>query len=78
VNLQGRCSDLFHYDIPWNPGRLEQRNGRIDRTLQSEPEVRCHYFFYPQRTEDEVMSGRSSGERSSRRGLPPQKSNGKS
>jgi len=55
VNLQGRCSDLFHYDIPWNPGRLEQRNGRIDRTLQPDPEVRCHYFFYPQRAEDKVL-----------------------
>jgi hypothetical protein len=55
VNLQGHCADLFHYDIPWNPGRLEQRNGRIDRTLQPEPEVRCHYFFYPQRKEDNVL-----------------------
>ncbi len=55
VNLQGYCSDLFHYDIPWNPGRLEQRNGRIDRTLSFEDEVRCHYFFYPQRAEDEVL-----------------------
>jgi len=44
VNLQARCSDLFHYDMPWNPSRLEQRNGRIDRTLQPEPMVRCHYF----------------------------------
>ncbi len=55
VNLQGHCADLFHYDIPWNPGRLEQRNGRIDRTLQPQPEVRCHYFFYPQRKEDDVL-----------------------
>jgi hypothetical protein len=55
VNLQGHCADLFHFDIPWNPGRLEQRNGRIDRTLQSEPEVRCHYFFYTQRKEDDVL-----------------------
>ena len=55
VNLQGHCADLFHFDIPWNPARLEQRNGRIDRTLQPQPEVRCHYFFYAQREEDRVL-----------------------
>jgi hypothetical protein len=55
VNLQGHCADLFHFDIPWNPARLEQRNGRIDRTLQREPEVRCHYFSYEQREEDRVL-----------------------
>lgn len=55
VNLQGHCADLFHIDVPWNPARLEQRNGRIDRTLQPEPEVRCHYFVYPQRAEDKVL-----------------------
>lgn len=55
VNLQGHCADLFHYDIPWNPARMEQRNGRIDRTLQPQPEVRCHYFFYRQRAEDIVL-----------------------
>lgn len=55
INLQGHCADLFHYDVPWNPSRLEQRNGRIDRTLQPAPEVRCHYFVYAQRAEDEVL-----------------------
>lgn len=55
VNLQGHCADLFHYDVPWNPARMEQRNGRIDRTLQSEPEVRCHYFVYADRKEDIVL-----------------------
>src|SRR5690606_24759221 len=39
LNLQNHCADLFHFDIPWNPARMEQRNGRIDRTLQPEPEV---------------------------------------
>jgi superfamily II DNA or RNA helicase len=56
VNLQAYCADLFHIDIPWNPSRLEQRNGRIDRTLQPEKEVRCHYFVYPERTEDQVLA----------------------
>ena len=36
MNLQAQCADLFHFDLPWNPGRMEQRNGRIDRTLQPE------------------------------------------
>lgn len=55
INLQAYCSDVFHIDLPWNPARLEQRNGRIDRTLQTSPEVRCHYFVYPARTEDRVL-----------------------
>jgi len=55
VNLQGQCADLFHIDVPWNPSRLEQRNGRIDRTLQEADEVRCHYFVYEQRREDPVI-----------------------
>ncbi len=55
VNLQAHCADLFHMDIPWNPSRLEQRNGRIDRTMQPADEVRCHYFVYPERSEDQVL-----------------------
>jgi len=55
LNFQAHCADLFHYDLPWNPGRIEQRNGRIDRKLQPEPEVRCHYFVLPQRAEDRVL-----------------------
>ena len=55
VNLQNHCADLFHFDVPWNPSRLEQRNGRIDRKLQRAAEVRCHYFFYAQRPEDRVL-----------------------
>lgn len=55
VNLQNHCADLFHFDLPWNPSRLEQRNGRIDRKLQRSPVVRCHYFVLPQRAEDRVL-----------------------
>ena len=56
VNLQAACADLFHFDLPWNPARIEQRNGRIDRTLQPEPEVRCHYFRYKNLPEDAVLA----------------------
>lgn len=31
IDLQNHCSKLVHYEIPWNPNRMEQRNGRIDR-----------------------------------------------
>ncbi len=55
VNLQNYCADLFHFDVPWNPGRMEQRNGRIDRKLQRAAEVRCYYYVLPQRAEDRVL-----------------------
>ena len=55
LNFQAHCADLFHFDLPWNPGRIEQRNGRIDRKLQPADEVRCHYFVLPQRIEDRVL-----------------------
>ena len=40
INLQDHFSAVVHYDLPWNPTRLEQREGRVDRYGQSEPEVR--------------------------------------
>ncbi|WP_225888703.1 DISARM system SNF2-like helicase DrmD [Myxococcus xanthus] len=55
INLQGHCADLFHIDVPWNPSRMEQRNGRIDRALQPASTVRCGYFVYGQRAEDAVL-----------------------
>jgi ERCC4-related helicase len=55
VNFQNHCADLFHFDVPWNPSRMEQRNGRIDRKLQRSPVVRCHYFVFEQRPEDRVL-----------------------
>jgi superfamily II DNA or RNA helicase len=55
INLQTRCYDLVHFDLPWNPSRLEQRNGRIDRKLQPAPTVYCRYFRYAQREEDVVL-----------------------
>lgn len=55
INLQRHCHDLVHFDLPWNPGRLEQRNGRIDRKLQPSPVVTCRYFVFAQRPEDRVL-----------------------
>jgi ERCC4-related helicase len=55
INLQAYCSDLIHFDLPWNPSRLEQRNGRIDRKLQPAKRVVCRYFRYQQREADIVL-----------------------
>lgn len=55
LNLQAHCAHLFHFDVPWNPSRMEQRNGRIDRKLQPKPDVYCHYFVYKQRPEDRIL-----------------------
>jgi SNF2 family DNA or RNA helicase len=55
INLQRHCRDLVHFDLPWNPSRLEQRNGRIDRKLQPAPVVTCRYFVFTQRPEDSVL-----------------------
>ena len=44
VNLQNHCSKLIHFEIPWNPNRMEQRNGRVDRHGQKSDEVHIHHF----------------------------------
>lgn len=43
VNLQTGCRYIFHYDVPWNPMRMEQRNGRVDRHGQYR-DVYIHHF----------------------------------
>ncbi|MFV2127471.1 DISARM system SNF2-like helicase DrmD [Micromonospora sp. LOL_013] len=44
INLQRHCHRLLHWEIPWNPNRLEQRNGRIDRHGQRAAEVQVLHF----------------------------------
>lgn len=43
LNLQQTARFMLHYDVPWNPARLEQRNGRIDRHGQPR-DVTIHHF----------------------------------
>ena len=43
LNLQHTARLLMHYEIPWNPSRLEQRNGRIDRHGQSRDVTIFHF-----------------------------------
>ena len=44
IDLQNHCHRLIHYEIPWNPNRLEQRNGRVDRHGQRASEVLVYHF----------------------------------
>jgi superfamily II DNA/RNA helicase len=44
LNLQ-RAGVVVHYDIPWNPVKLDQRNGRAYRIGQSRDVVRAIYFI---------------------------------
>ena len=43
ISLQKHCHLLAHAEIPWNPNRLEQRNGRVDRHGQTATEVLVHH-----------------------------------
>ena len=45
VNLQDHYDAVVHYDLPWNPNRLEQREGRVDRFGQSTPIVRTVLLY---------------------------------
>jgi superfamily II DNA or RNA helicase len=44
LNLQ-RAGVVVHYDIPWNPVKLDQRNGRAHRIGQMRDSVRAIYFL---------------------------------
>lgn len=43
IDLQKYCHRLVHLEIPWNPNRMEQRNGRIDRMGQQFPPEIYHF-----------------------------------
>jgi len=37
IDLQHRCATLVHIDLPWNPMRMHQRVGRLNRYGQTRP-----------------------------------------
>lgn len=45
INLQDKFTAVMHYDLPWNPNRLEQREGRVDRYGQRAERVKAVRFF---------------------------------
>lgn len=53
LNLQ-RLSTLINLDLPWNPTRLEQRKGRIQRIGQIHDKVYIYNLRYKDSVEDRV------------------------
>lgn len=45
INLQQQFDAVLHYDLAWNPTRHEQREGRVDRFGQDNPEVRVITYY---------------------------------
>jgi hypothetical protein len=43
IDLQRHCHRVIHYDVPFNPNRLEQRIGRVDRHGQRQPVDVAHF-----------------------------------
>ena len=52
IDLQRHWWRMLHWEIPWNPSRLEQRNGRVDRHGQPHPFVEIRHFV-PEGWEDD-------------------------
>ncbi|MCU0824136.1 MAG: DEAD/DEAH box helicase [Leptospira sp.] len=45
INLQDHFNAIIHYDLPWNPNRMEQREGRVDRFGQKAKEIPIHIIY---------------------------------
>jgi len=45
INLQDLFTAVLHYDLPWNPNRLEQREGRVDRFGQKAKVVKACLLY---------------------------------
>ena len=69
LNLQ-RAGTVVHYDIPWNPVKLDQRNGRAHRIGQQREAVRAVYFL-PAGDDTRVVKTVAAKNRERRRTLKP-------
>jgi superfamily II DNA or RNA helicase len=45
INLQDHFNAVLHYDLPWNPNRIEQREGRVDRFGQPSKNIKTYMLY---------------------------------
>ncbi len=57
INLQEHFTAVLHYDLPWNPNRLEQREGRVDRFGQTAENVKAYLLFGRDNPIDGIVLG---------------------
>jgi len=50
------CNAIFNYDLPWNPMRVEQRIGRLDRYGQRHEKILIHNFSMVGTIDDEILN----------------------
>ncbi len=55
LNLQEHCHRVIHYELPFNPNRMLQRQGRVDRYGQTEA-CRFGYLYSKDTYEGEVLA----------------------
>lgn len=55
IDLQYSSDTVMHYELPWNPNRLEQRNGRVDRFGQPSETVFIRTFVTQNSVEARIL-----------------------
>lgn len=49
------CNCMFNYDLPWNPMKIEQRIGRLDRYGQISPKIHIYNFSIDRTIESDIF-----------------------
>lgn len=55
INLQELFTAILHYDLPWNPNRIEQRDGRVDRFGQDAPLIKSYILWGEDNPIDDIV-----------------------
>jgi len=55
INLQVHFDAVVHYDLPWNPNRIEQREGRVDRFGQTKAVIKTALIYGADNPVDRVV-----------------------